>query len=168
MASNGPSRPEIRTIVVPMDFTESSYKALDYALRLAKPLDASIALLHVVDSVYAGGFPGRAKSAIRIGASEDARRRFDALVKSKMDERVLIEPFVRHGVPEYEILRFAASTSANLIVIGRKLRSSVSRFVFGSVTRDVIDASYCPVLVVPERDGECDFASILDDEHQIT
>ena len=41
--------------------------------------------------------------------------------------------------------------SADLIVIGRKLRNSLSRFVFGSVSDDVIDASHFPVLVVPER-----------------
>ena len=139
-SSNGGSPSAIRTIVVPVDFTESSCKALDYAVLLAKRLDASIALLHVVERCYAEGF--------RLEARGHAMRRLNMLAKSKLNEGAAIRCIARHGVPEYEIIRFAESTSADLIVIGRKLRNSLSRFVFGSVTRDVIDAAHCPVLVI--------------------
>ena len=147
-SSNGGSHSAIRTIVVPVDFTESSCKALDYAVLLAKRLDASIALLHVVERCYAEGFVDGARFAIRIEAREHAMRRLNMLAKSKLNEGAAIRCIARHGVPEYEIIRFAESTSADLIVIGRKLRNSLSRFVFGSVTRDVIDAAHCPVLVI--------------------
>ena len=149
--SNASSRSAIRTIVVPVDLTEPAYRAVDYAVLLAKRFDASIALLHVVHRIYAEGFVDRGRSAIRIEARENARRRLNALAKSKLSEGVPIECIVRDGAPKYEIIRFAANRSVDLIVIGRKMRKSLTRFIFGSVTRGVIDTSQCPVVVVPER-----------------
>ena len=53
---NGASARKRRTLLVPVDFTESSLKALDYAMSLAKRLNARITLLHVLDGVYGEGF----------------------------------------------------------------------------------------------------------------
>jgi nucleotide-binding universal stress UspA family protein len=140
-----------RMLLVPVDFTESSLKALDYALALAKRLNASITLLHVLDGVYAEGFvdtPVRLKERAR--AIADTRLRLNLLAASRIDRRVPMECVVRHGNVEYEIFRFAEIGSVHLIVLGRKTRNALSRFVFGSVTKDVIETSPCPVVVVPE------------------
>ena len=99
-----------QTILVPVDFTESSHKALDYALPLAESLQASIVLLHVVDRIYAEGFLDTpAKRNVRTEAHRGAREKLDAGAKSKSDRLVPIRHVVRHGVPEYEILRLAES-----------------------------------------------------------
>lgn len=44
------------TILVAVDFTAVSLKALDHALRLAKQTEATIVLLHFLDPVYTGAF----------------------------------------------------------------------------------------------------------------
>jgi nucleotide-binding universal stress UspA family protein len=129
--------------------------ALDYALALAKRLNATVTLLHVLEGVYGEGFldsPVRARERTR--AMEDARLRLHLLAASRMDRRVPMECVVRHGHVEYEIFRMAERRSAHLIVLAGITRSVLSRFVGGSVTKDVIETSPCPVIVVPERAGE--------------
>jgi nucleotide-binding universal stress UspA family protein len=147
--SSSVSMRKARTVLVPVDFTESSHRALDYALLLADCLRASIVLLHVVERIYAEGFLDTpAKRSVRTEADRRAMEKLDAVAESKSDRLVPISRVVGHGVPEYEILRLVESTDVDLIVLGRPPRNPLSRLVFGSVTRAVVDTAPCPVLVV--------------------
>ena len=151
---NGAIARRRRKLLVPVDFTESSLKALDYAFSHAKRINATVTLLHVLEGVYGEGFldsPVRLKERAR--AIEDARMKLNLLAASRIHRRVPMECVVRHGNVEYEIFRVAETGSVHLVVLGRKSRNALSRFVFGSVTKDVIETSPCPVIVVPERDG---------------
>lgn len=144
-----------RTILVPVDLTASSGNALDFALRLAESWDASIVLLHVVDWMYAEGFLDTpAKRSFRSEVRRRAKEKLDALGKPASNHLVPIRCVVRHGMPEYEILRLAENMNADMIVLERRRRSSLSRLIFGSVTRDVVDVAPCPVVVVPARGVE--------------
>jgi len=139
-----------RAILVPVDFSESSNSALDYALSLAESLHASIVLLHVVDGIYAEGFLDTpTKQSVRTEAHRLAREKLDRVAEAKSNRVVPIRRVVRHGVPGYEILRFAESIGVDLIVLGSQRRHPLSRLIFGSVTRDVVDKAPCPVVVVP-------------------
>ena len=139
-----------RTILVPVDLTDSSRHALDYALLLAEGWNASIVLLHVVDRMYAEGFLDTpAKRSLRTEVHRRAREKLDALAKRRSNRLVPIRRVVGHGVPEYEILRLAENMDADTIVLGRQRRSPLSRLIFGSVTRDLVDTAPCPVVVLP-------------------
>jgi nucleotide-binding universal stress UspA family protein len=107
-----------RRILVPVDFTESSHKALDFALLLADRLRASIVLVHVVERIYAEGFLDTpAKRNVRTEAHRRAREELDAVAESKSDHLVPIRHVVRHGVPKYEILRLAESMDVDLFIL---------------------------------------------------
>lgn len=150
---SGASARKRRTLLVPVDFTESSLKALDYALSHAKRLNATVTLLHVLEGVYGEGFfDSSVRIKERTRAIADARFKLILLAASRIDRRVPMECVVRHGNVEYEIFRVAETASVHLIVLGRKSRNALSRMVFGSVTKDVIETSPCPVIVVPESD----------------
>ena len=147
LSSHAPMR-KARTILVPVDFSENG--ALDYALSLAERLHTSIVLLHVMEGMYAEGFLDTpAKRNVRMEAHRRAREKLDAVAKSKSDRLVPISRVVRHGVPEYEIVRLAESMDVDLSVLGRPPRNPLSRLIFGSVTRAVVDTARCPVVVVP-------------------
>lgn len=140
------------TILVAVDFTAVSLKALDHAIRLAKQTEATIVLLHVVDPVYTGAFLNLVtKQKVRRQAHQRARKMIRELAESRMDQGVTIKCVVRDGVTEYEILRFAEIEGASLIVLGRQPRNPLSRLLVGSVSDDVADLSSCPVLVVNSR-----------------
>jgi len=137
------------TILVPIDFTTASYEALDYALSMAKNLNWSVALVHVVVRSYAEGFVDSIpKADLRAEARREARRKLNALASPTVRAEVSIRSIVRDGLPEYEILRIAENTKAKMIVLGRQDRNPLSRLIFGSVTREILDAARCPVLVI--------------------
>lgn len=162
------SAPKARTILVPLDLTETSRTVLDYALWLAEDWNASIVLLHVVERMYAEAFLDTpAKCSLRTEVHRRAQEQLDALAKPKLRRFVPIRRVVRHGAPEYEILRLAEKMDADMIVLGRRRRNSLSRLILGSVTHDVVDAAPCPVVVVPAaRGGNRRFVSFLEGEHQ--
>lgn len=140
-----------RTLLVPVDFTESSVKALDYALSLAKRLNSSVTLLHIVDGMYGDGFvDSAAQLKARAKAIQDAKLKLTLLAASRMQHRVPMECVVRHGNVEYEIFRFAEIAPVHLIVLGRRARTALSRWVFGSVSKELLETSPCAVVVVPE------------------
>ncbi len=138
-----------RTILVPMDFTEASDRALDYALSMADCLRASVAVLHVVERMYAEGFLDTpAKSTLRTEAHDEAKKRLDAVVERKPDCLAPIKRIVSRGIPQHEILRFAEFMGVDLIILGRRRRTLLSRWLWGSVSNDIVDMAPCPVLVV--------------------
>ena len=55
------------------------------------------------------------------------------------------------GIPAEQLLALSARVGADLLVLGTRKRSAVSRVLMGSVARAVIEESRCPVLVVPAR-----------------
>ena len=137
------------TILVPIDFTTASYKALDYALSMPKKLNWSIALVHVVVRSYAEGFVDSIpKTDLRAAARREAQRKLDALASANRRGDLSIRSVVRDGLPEYEILRTAEKIKAKMIVLGRQDRNPLSRLIFGSVSRDILDVARCPVLVI--------------------
>ncbi|HEX5219054.1 MAG TPA: universal stress protein [Verrucomicrobiae bacterium] len=152
--STCPPPAKVRTILLPLDFTESARDAFGYALSVAKAWNASIVLLHVVDATYPGAFlhaPGRRGFKAKVDLR--AREKLDTFVKAEAHRSVPIRCVVRHGVPDYEILRLAETMDIDLIVLGRRRRSALSRLMLGSVTHDVIDAAPCPVAIVPASRG---------------
>lgn len=143
------SLPPQSVILVGMDFSEPALKAMDCALALAGRFQASVMLLHIVNPFFTSGLANRitrnkARTEARRRAQEDLRQ----LALAKRNPTVNIKCVVRHGVPEYEILRAAERHGASLIVLGHHPRNSLSRLILGSVSRSVLTAAPCPVVVV--------------------
>jgi nucleotide-binding universal stress UspA family protein len=144
-----------RTVLVPVDFSEASMKALDYAVSLARRMNAKVMLLHVLDGSYGEVFlDPSVRLRERARATEHARKKLTRMTALREDRRVPMESVVRRGNVEYEICRLAEAGLADLIVLGRKRRSVIGRLLLGSVIRAVMELAPCPVVVVPERDME--------------
>lgn len=140
-----------RRILVPVDFSETSNAAVDYATFLAKTFGARIELLHVNDPIlFVSGeavFVGadRVETAREYGlrlASEELEKLSARLEKENVNVRTTIE----EGVPWERIV--AASGRADLVVMGTHGRTGISRVFLGSVTDKVVQRSASPVLTV--------------------
>ena len=141
---------EQRRIKYDLETAQQKIRKAGLPDRLADRLRASIVLVHVVERIYAEGFLDTpAKRNVRTEAHRRAREKLDAVAESKSDHLVPIRHVVRHGVPKYEILRLAESMDVDLIILGRPPRNPLSRLVFGSVSRALVDTAPCPVVVVP-------------------
>jgi universal stress protein A len=137
-------------VLVPTDFSVSAEQALDYAIRLAKTLNARLMLLHVIQPVpMAGVDMGVALPATYLqeveeavqGSMEDALARVTAA--GLTGERVVL-----YGVPFQEIVETAKARQVDLIVMGTHGRTGLMHVLLGSVAERVVRLAPCSVLVV--------------------
>ncbi|MGV3774070.1 MAG: universal stress protein [Verrucomicrobiales bacterium] len=136
-------------ILVPIDFTNVSAEALEIGLSVAKRCNWSITLLHVIFRSYAEGFiDSSAKGRMREEAHRRAQRKLKMMAFDHRSSGVPILTMVRSGLPEYEILKVAEKMKPEMILLVRQRRHPLSRFIFGSVTEDILEVAKCPVLVV--------------------
>jgi nucleotide-binding universal stress UspA family protein len=144
----------LRRILVPVDFSECSKKALLCALPLARQFDASIVLLHVVQPYI----PVPEMSTMDVGLLEvelrgSATKQLAALQQSVSAE-VPVETELRVGNPHVEIIDAVRRLSIDLIVLATHGRTGLAHVFMGSVAERVVRHATCPVLVVREREPE--------------
>ena len=143
--------PAFSNILVPTDFSPGSRLALEYALALARKLDARIHLLHVVEDPAVTGMWTEAYldiAALREERQADAERQMRALQKTAGAEDASYE-IAAGPVPE-TIAAAASDNAADFIVMGTHGRTGLAHVLVGSVAERVIRTAACPVLTVRE------------------
>jgi nucleotide-binding universal stress UspA family protein len=140
----------LRQILVPVDFTETSDRALGYAVELARKFDAAVAIMHAYQiPVY--GFPDGAyitTADVASQISNVSQARLDSLVDSQKLANVPLVGILRDGVAWEEINSVADEIHADLIIIGTHGRRGLARALLGSVAENVIRTAKIPVLVI--------------------
>lgn len=143
----------IKSILVPLDFSASSRKALDYAASLARQFGARLTLLHVAEPVgtpdFAGAFPLMMEDDKVMAAAKRSleREASAAKVPAGLVEKVL----VRFGRSFHEIAEAARTRKVDLIVIATHGYTGLKHALLGSTTERVVRHAPCPVLVVRQR-----------------
>ena len=140
----------LKTILVPSDFSECSDAALRYGLELARRFDAELHLLHVVQDPATQPWAAEGLSVPLFEAvdqwQKDARQRLINAVPAGDMRRVTAVTTV--ATPCQEILRYAADENVDLIVMGTHGRGGVSHMLLGSIAERVVRRAPCPVLTV--------------------
>jgi nucleotide-binding universal stress UspA family protein len=134
-----------RKVVVPVDFSDDSFDAIDVALEIAG--DASrVHVFHVMPEPHIM----EPEVQWQMIDSENRSRRAEEALRSRLsDEKyrsVQIE--IDFGNPGYRIAEYAEKTGADLIVMPSHGRSGVQRIMLGSVAERVTRLSHCPILVL--------------------
>lgn len=134
-----------KTVVVPVDFSEASLRAVDSALALVA--DAShLHVIHVLPAMEPGE-PGLIWTTI-----DDAtrKRHTEQALKERLDDAKFanVHMSVAVGDPGHEITEFAGREKADLIVLPSHGRTGLSRILIGSVAERVVRLAKCPVLVL--------------------
>ncbi len=145
-------RPVITRILVPVDFSEHSDRALRYAETLAESLGASLHLLHVLEMPPMWGTE---TYTVDLGTllddmTAEATTRM-AACKSTVPATLSATTSVELGRPGDVTAQCAADTHADLIVMGTHGRSGLSHLMMGSVAERVIRSAPCPVLTVRDK-----------------
>ncbi|NUN70586.1 MAG: universal stress protein [Bacteroidetes bacterium] len=149
---------ELRKILVPIDFSDHSKKALRYALPFARQFGAVLEVMYVVEpTIYPSdfgfgqvGFPDVEKEL-----HGKAMQELQALLGEHAPEKVRAVPVVSTGIPFVEITTYAKAEEIDLIIIATHGRTGVEHILFGSTAEKIIRKAPCPVLVV--RAEEHDF-----------
>jgi len=140
----------LKTILVPFDFSECSEAALRYGLELARRFDARVHLLHVVQDPLTQPWAAEGFSIPLFEVvdkwQKDAKARLARSVPQGDAGRVTVAATV--AWPYAEILRYALEHNVDLIVMGTHGRSGVSHFLLGSIAEKVVRRAPCPVLTV--------------------
>ena len=140
-----------RRILVPLDFSEPSMRALTYAKLLGEALGASLDLLHVVPNPYVAD-PSGLYTALPQNLLDDFEReantRLEQTLTPKERKTFKVQSAVRTGDPQVEIVEYARLTPVDLIVMGTHGRTGVSHLFLGSVAERVVRSAPCAVLTV--------------------
>lgn len=145
-------------IVVPIDFSAESDRALEYAMELAQVYGSRIEVVHVMfPPMAAEGVPGvPLPSFSPAEVSSEIMKTLSKRVANVANPEVAVETHVLLGRPASRISDFADEQGASLIVMGSHGLSGVRRFLLGSVSEKVVGAASCPVLVLRGPDSEED------------
>ncbi len=138
-------------ILVPIDFSDHSKKALTYAKEIAATYDANLQLLHVIEDTIHPAFSLSGKSSIFDlvpGIEEDCRKRLEVMVQKTEIEKENVEIIVKGGQAAYDIIKFATDNSSDLVVIATHGLTGIEHLLLGSVTEKVVRMSPCPVFTV--------------------
>lgn len=146
---------KIKHILVPIDFSDCSKKALQYALSFAREHKAALTLLYVVAPVYgAGEFGGIDYAQLEASMTGDGKKELAKLAADEVEAEIPIDTLVRVGPPAASIIEVARSLPADFIVISTHGRTGLKHVFLGSVAEHVVQCAPCPVLVVREREHE--------------
>jgi nucleotide-binding universal stress UspA family protein len=144
--------PPIRKILVPIDFSEQSRVALEYAAGLTVSSGATIDILHVWEPVVfepSALVPVDLQATIAQATQSNAERMLESFRRSAADRGVSIgSARTVPGAPWSTIVDSARAGSYDLIVIGTHGRKGLSRALIGSVAERVVRHAHCPVLTV--------------------
>jgi nucleotide-binding universal stress UspA family protein len=141
----------IERVVVPVDFSDHSALALDYARFLAAAFGARLQIVHVVEEALYPEFyypvlasPLTLTPAMRQQVEEQLR----SWLREKIGAELQADVHVLAGRAASEITAQAVAQESDLIVISSHGRTGFERALMGSVAESVVTRAHCPVLTV--------------------
>lgn len=141
----------LERILVPVDFSDPSAKALEHAITLAKSFGAKIDVIHVyripvaVSGPYAEPLPTGYNEGIRKAAQVE----LDKWLERVTSVGITGDAHLFEGAPAQEIVRAAERLKADQIVIGTRGLTGIKHLMLGSVADRTVRLAPCPVTTVP-------------------
>ena len=147
-----PVNRQIRSILVPIDFSQPSKEALKAAAGFARQFEAKLTLLNVVEPVATPDFAYFPLVMENDKVMAQSKRELERVPGSDCIDSALVEKvLVRHGVPYREITDAARTLKVDLIIISTHGYSGLAHVFMGSTAERVVRHAECPVLVVRGR-----------------
>lgn len=142
-----------KVLLVPIDFSLESAKAIKSAAELARRRGSSIKLLHVVEPIEyihdCGYGPVRRQTPNR-ALIEMARKKLLALARRHLKSEFKWQTSVRSGIPFEEIVAAARDVKPELILMPTRGTTESGKIAVGSTAERVVRHAGCPVLVLPK------------------
>ncbi|MCU4162549.1 universal stress protein [Carboxylicivirga caseinilyticus] len=131
-------------IYVPVNFSEYSVNAIDYAMTLAQKLDVDITLLHCKHAYN--------EDTENVLNDQQVKENFQELLqkyKNQFSENLKVHTRHVNGYPEDVLVDLSEKEEPDVIVMGTRSKGETIKELLGSVTSDVIKNAKVPVLAVP-------------------
>jgi nucleotide-binding universal stress UspA family protein len=162
---------QVKSILCPIDFSDFSTAAYQYALSLAEYYKARLVALHVVE-LWKYPFADYAAqeadySKVSRAMNEGGEVQLHRFMQEHPAGRLQPELAVRQGNAPNCILSFVQNENIDVIVMGTHGRRGLDRLVLGSTTDRVMRKAACPVLVVSDRSHK-DLTTDPDGRHRLS
>ena len=136
---------KFKTIAVATDLSDSASSALRYAQTMARMYQSTLVVVHVIDPL-AYAFPEGAPSFLAANQSAAAELR-----KIEEETRTLgipVHSVIESGIVCDRILQAVRDHKADLLVLGTRAKTEAGRVALGTVARQLLAKSRCPILTV--------------------
>jgi nucleotide-binding universal stress UspA family protein len=148
----------MKTILLPTDFSENSWKAIEYALELFKNETCKFYIMHALEpqaSAPSAGITSKKASQVihesRMKATQEDFDNFMNRVKAfSNNSKHQFETVLVHGSLVSAVEGYAEDNNVELVVIGNKGASALQKVTFGSNAAQLILKLSCPLIAVPE------------------
>jgi nucleotide-binding universal stress UspA family protein len=136
-------------MLCPVDFSESSIAALQFAFTIAQESNARLTIQHVFEWPSDDQVSAKRSfdlSEFRRQWEAETRQRLEGLISDEVRSWCAPEPKLSYGKPYRQILELAEAEHVDLIVMGVHGRNALDLMLFGSTTNHVVRRASCPVL----------------------
>ncbi len=143
----------IKKILVPIDFSDYSKKALQYTVKLAKSFNAELFLVYVIEPMVYPADLSMGQMVIpqsEVNLSEKANTELEELATNEIGDSLKYNILIKTGKPFMEIIETATEVDADLIIIATHGHTGVEHLLFGSTSEKVVRKAPCPVLTLRE------------------
>ena len=140
----------LKRILVPTDFSRTSDLALQYAFNLARTLQTSIHIVHVIETPRYATAPDAyfMGAELQVQLTRQAEQRLSELQLQYTHADPVVTTQVTVGIPAERLVELAVARGSDLIVMGTHGRTGVAHLLMGSVAERVLRSAPCPVLAV--------------------
>lgn len=146
---------ELKRILVPVDFSDCSSEAVEYAAMLATQFGATIDLLHVwevppyIPPEAMVGVPGHDTQSLATMAHSHAEKEMAEFIAKFADKKLALgEAKLESGDPARTVIDVLEGGGYDMIVMGTHGRTGLAHLLMGSVAEKVVRRASCPVLTV--------------------
>ena len=158
----------MKTILLPTDFSENSWNAIDYALQLCKKWECTFYILNVqkqsefmLDDLMAAPANSSLHTAIAKDNKEELKRFLSKIKKHNTNKNYTFKTIFDFDNLTDAINQVMASKNIDLIIMGTNGASGAKEVLFGSNTLNIIRKVDCPILTIPENYKFSNIDSIL-------
>ena len=141
----------VKTIMVPVDFSANSKKILKSAVEVAEKFEARLSVLFVAQDFedYTGFFvPHMPIAQFQDDLFHSAEKKMEKFLAENLDTDLDYTWKVLMGDISEEITGYAESDKADMIIMGTHGYKGLERVLFGSVAEKVVKTAPCPVLTI--------------------
>lgn len=138
----------LKHILMPVDFSEFSLKAVEYGTEIARRFQSEITLLHVIESLpYPAFYPEGFSPAFDF--DPQLRQRINENLDTILhDAELPVHRVIRMGTPSTEIVHYAQKKDIDLILMSTRGLTGLEHILIGSTTERVVRMSEVPVLTI--------------------
>jgi nucleotide-binding universal stress UspA family protein len=151
---------EIKTILVPVDFSEFMEKVMEYAGFFAQRFNSSLLVFHVLQTYQISEavtwmetfLPPQPEKQLIDQLRDSAEQKLEELKNRYSKLQISITTRIEEGVPFVEIVRTASEENVDMILMGSHGRTGIKHLLIGSVAEKVIRKAPCPVFCVKSEE----------------